>query len=229
MPRWLACYILLGLVQSGMVPVILPLAARPGPTAGLTYAAYAAAGIAAPFIGAWSDQHRRHRLTLACGLGLASLALLAQSLPGGVAFHMVTAALVGLGVSSASTVSTMFIVEVEPRSQWDGRIGALQACIGGGQLAGLLIAGQLGQTHVEDAFLLGAGLLLMAVPLALAFAPDPVVKVDRATLTPRPARGGDAAPMGPQRSMHRVTWHALSGLSHNHERAFSHVRRRHGA
>lgn len=215
MPPWLVCYVLLGFVQSGMVPVLLPLAAKPGPAAGLTYAAFAAAGIAAPFIGAWSDRHRRHRLTLACGLGCAGLALLAHAVPSGIVPQMVTAALIGLGVSSASTVSTMFIVEVEPRSRWDGQIGALQACIGGGQLAGLLVAGILGVRHVDGGFLLCAGLLLLGVPLALAFAPGPVTKVDRATLAPRPARGGDAVPMGPQRSMHRLTWRALSGLSHN--------------
>ena len=215
MPRWMICYVLLGLVQSGMVPVILPLAARPGPAAGLTYAAFAAAGIAAPFIGAWSDRHRRHRLTLAGGLGAAALALIAHSLPGGLAQHMVSAALIGLGVSSASTVATMFIVEVAAEPLWDGQISALQACLGGGQLAGLLVAGALGLRHVEDAFLLGAAVLLAAVPIALAFAPDPLVKVARADLVPRPAQGGDAVAMGPQRSFHRVTWRAVAGLGHS--------------
>ena len=209
------CYVLLGLVQSGMVPVILPLAARPGPAAGLTYAAFAAAGIAAPFIGAWSDRHRHHRLTLAAGLTLAAVALLAHSLPGGIAQHMVSAALVGFGVSSASTVATMFIVEVAAESSWDTQISALQACIGSGQLAGLLIAGMLGLPHVNAAFLLGAAVLLLAVPFALAFAPDPLVKVARTDLTPRPARGGDAIAIGPQRSLHRVTWRALAGLGHS--------------
>ena len=214
-PRWMLCYVLLGCVQSGMVPVILPLAARPGPAAGLTYAAFAAAGIAAPFVGAWSDKHRQHRLTLAAGMVLAALAMVLHAQPGGIVQHAITAALIGLGASSASTVATMFIVEVEPQSRWDGRIGALQACIGGGQLAGLLLAGLLGLRHVSAAFLLGAGLLLLAVPLALRFAPDAVVKVDRQSLAPRPNRGGDAAPMGPQRSFHRVTGRALAGLGHS--------------
>ena len=215
MPKWMLCYILLGLVQSGMVPVILPLAAAPGPAAGLTYAAFAAAGIAAPFIGAWSDRHRRHRRTLAAGLGLAGLGLIAHSLPGGLAQHMASAALIGFGVSSASTVATMFIVEVVPEAAWDGQISALQACTGGGQLGGLLIAGALGLRHVEAAFLLGAAVLLAAVPLALAFAPDPQVKVSRADLVPRPARGGDAIAIGPQRSLHRVSWRAIAGLGHS--------------
>ncbi len=202
LPPWMACYILLGLVQTGLVPVILPLAARPGPTA-------------APFIGAWSDAHRRNRLTLAGGLLLAGLALLAHRMPGGVAQHMATAALVGFGVSAASTVATMFIVEVVPEARWDAQIGALQACIGGGQLVGLLLAGAFGLRHVGEAFLLGAGMLFLAVPLALAFAPDPVVKVDRPTLKPRPARSGDGAPFGPQRSLQRVTGRAIAGLGHS--------------
>ena len=213
--RWLLCYALLGLVQSGLVPVILPLSAPPGPTAGLTYAAFAAAGIAAPFIGAWSDRHRRHRYTLAGGLLLGGLALLLHRLPGGLAQHMATAALVGLGVSSASTVSTMFIVEVDPPAAWDARIGTLQACISSGQLVGLLLAGVLGLRHVEGAYLLGAALLLLASPMALATAPDPVVKVHRPSLLPRPPRAGDGVPMGPQRSLHRVTRAALAGLRHS--------------
>ncbi len=215
MPRWMICYVLLGLVQSGMVPVILPLAAQPGPTAGLTYSAFAAAGIAAPFVGAWSDRRRKHRLTLASGLGLAGLALLMQALPGGLAQHMATAALVGFGVSAASTVGPMLIVEVEPKSRWDQHIGTLQACIGGGQLIGILIAGLLGLRHVGAALLLGGVLLLIAVPMAFALAPNPVIKVARAELAPRPAQGGDAVPMGPQRSFHAVTWRALAGLRHS--------------
>jgi len=155
LPRWMVCYVLLGLVQSGMVPIILPLSARPGLAAGLTYAAFAATGIAAPFVGAWSDKHRQHRRTLVYGLALAGLALLADMLSGGIVQHMAAAALVGLGVSSASTVAMMFIVEVEPQSRWDERTSALQACIGGGQLVGLVIAGLLGLRHVGDAFLLG--------------------------------------------------------------------------
>ncbi len=214
MPRWMACYVVLGLVQSGMLPVILPLAAAPGPAAGLTYAAFALAGAAAPFIGAWSDRHRRHRLTLAGGLALAALALAAHAWSGGLAYHIATAALTGLGVASGTTVSTMFIVEVEPRPRWDAQIGVLQACIGGGQLAGLLLAGVLAVHHLDAAFLLGAGLLLAAVPCALAWAPDPVVQVDRSTLPSGPARGGEATPYGPQRSLHRVTRRAAAGLAH---------------
>lgn len=210
---WMVCYVLLGFVQSGMVPIILPLSAQPGPLAGLTYAAFAAAGMAAPFIGAWSDGHRRHRWTLAGGLGLAGLGLLGHAIPSGTGLHLVLAALVGLGASSATTVATMFIVEVEPDSVWDLRIGTLQASLAGGQLVGLLTAGALGLRHVDGAFLLGGVLLLLAVPLALAFAPNPVAKVSRPALAPRPERGSDAAVIGLHRSMHRVTWRAIAALA----------------
>ncbi len=214
-PRWMVCYALLGLVQSGMVPVILPLSARPGPAAGLTYAAFAAAGIAAPFIGAWSDRHRAHRAVLAGGLSLAGLALLAHALPGGLAQHMASAAAVGFGVSAASTVGTMLIVEVAPEPAWDGQISLLQGCSSGGQLVGLLLAGALGLHHVQAAYLIGAGLLLAAMPLALAYAPDPLCVVSRPSLAPRPARGGDAIAIGAQRSLQKVTVRAFAGLSHS--------------
>ncbi len=196
---WMLCYMLLGFVQSGLVPILLPLSAPPGSNSGLTYATFAATGILAPFIGAWSDRHRRHRLTVALGLALAGLALLAHALPGGIVQHMATAGLIGLGMSSASTVSTMFIVEVEPKEQWDGQIGLLQGSIGSGQLVGLLAAGVLGLQRLGTGFLLGAGLMLTAAAMALALAPRPVAVVARQSLTPRPARGAETVPMGPQR------------------------------
>jgi MFS family permease len=214
-PAWMICYVLLGFVQSGLVPVVLPLASPPAPAAGLTYAAFAVTGIAAPFVGAWSDRHRRHRWTLAGGVTLAGLALAAHALPGGVQQHMLSAAAMGLGVASASTVGSMLILEVAPMDRWDRQIGTLQACIGSGQLAGLLVAGVLATRHMDAALLLGAGLLLLAAPLALALAPDPIATVPRAAVAPRPVRGGDAAQMGPARSMHRLTRHALAGLGHS--------------
>ncbi len=212
-PRWLIAYALLGLVQSGMVPIILPLAAAPGPTSGFTYAAFAASGIAAPFVGAWSDRHRRHRRTLAGGLLLGAVACFAHALPGGVAQHMVTAALIGLGVASASTVATMFIVEVEPETRWDGLIGMLQAFLSGGQLFGLLLAGVLGLRHVAGALTLAGLLLALAIPIALRYAPDPVQVVSRPALPPRPPRSGDAAAIGAQRQLHRPTRDAFAGLA----------------
>ena len=212
LPPWLLCYVLVGLVQSGMVPIILPLSAAPGPTAGLTYAAFAAAGLAAPLIGVWSDRYHLHRITLAAGLTLAGVTLLAHPLPGGLVQHMVMAALIGLGGTSANTVATMFIVEVDPPALWDRRISALQACNGAGQLAGLLLAGALSLRHIALAYEIAGGAMLLAVPLALRFAPDPVVKIPRHDVRPRPSRGGDTAPSGVHRSFHLVTWAAILGM-----------------
>lgn len=212
LPRWLLCYVLLGMVQGGMVPVILPLAAAPGPTAGLTYAAFAASGLAAPLIGVWSDRHHRHRITLTAGLLLAGITLLAHALAGGLIQHMVTAALIGLGGTGASTVATMFVVEVDPPSLWDRRIGALQAASGAGQLAGLLLAGVLGQRHIAISYGIAGGAMLLAVPLALRFAPNPVAKMARDDVPPRPARDGDAAPIGVHRSFHFPTWRDVLGI-----------------
>ena len=211
-PRWLVAYAMLGLVQSGMIPIVLPLAAAPGATAGFTYAAFAASGVAAPFIGSWSDRHRRHRQTLVAGLGLASVACLAHALPGGLVQHMLTASLIGLGVASASTVATMFIVEVEPEGRWDALIGLLQAFLSGGQLVGLLLAGILGLRHVGGALILSALLLALAIPVALRYAPDPIQVVARPALKPRPPRSGDVGAIGAQRQMHRPTRRALAGL-----------------
>lgn len=221
MRPWMICYVLLGLVQTGMLPIILPLSAPAGPAAGLTYAAYSIAGIAAPFVGAASDRTRRHRLTLPAGLGLAALGLLVQrALPPGIAWHCLDAAAIGLGVSSASTVGTMFVVEVEEEAAWEQGISALQGATSAGQLAGLLIAGLFGLRLVGISFLAAGLALALAVPLALALAPHPVAPVARRDLPPRPTRSGDLANGGPQRSLHRATRAAIAALAHNRLAAF---------
>ena len=125
---------------------------------------------------------------------------------------MASAATIGFGVSSASTVATMFIVEVEPEARWDRLIDLLQAELSGGQLVGLLLAGVLGLRHVADALVLAALLLLLAIPLAYLYAPDPLQVVSRPSLPPRTPRSGD---IGAQRQLHRPTAAAFATLAGN--------------
>lgn len=46
---WFVSYGLLGLTQSGLVPVLMPLVSRGAGAAGLTYAAFTLLGLAAPY------------------------------------------------------------------------------------------------------------------------------------------------------------------------------------
>jgi len=49
--------------------------------------------------------------------------------------------LAGAGTAAVATVATLFVVEFHPQKEWEPRIGWLQTFNGGGQVAGLLLAG----------------------------------------------------------------------------------------
>ena len=77
---WHGSYAMLGLVQMGMAPILLPMSAPPGAASGLSYAAFALAGLASPAIGGWADRTRRNRLVFVSGLLLAAGAMLGSGL-----------------------------------------------------------------------------------------------------------------------------------------------------
>jgi predicted MFS family arabinose efflux permease len=199
---WYVAYAFVGLVQNGIAPILLPLSARHGIDAGLTYSAFSLSGLAAPMLGAWTDRRQRHRSLLIGGLALAAIGIALFPLAGGIAPHLVLAAIAGLGVIAASTVGTMFIVETAPDSEWDERIGSLQGWLSAGQIAGLLTAGMLA-TRPAIAFEGGAVSLLAGVWIAWRYAPRPGTRVPRAAVARRPAVGGEAG----------ATHHQFHGLS----------------
>ncbi|EGQ61466.1 hypothetical protein GGI1_06867, partial [Acidithiobacillus sp. GGI-221] len=49
--------------------------------------------------------------------------------------------LAGAGSSAVATMASLFIVEFDPQNEWEPRLGWLQTFNGGGQVAGLLLAG----------------------------------------------------------------------------------------
>ena len=132
----------------------------------------------------------------------------ARSLP----VRVLLASALGLGFAAANTVANMFIVEVWPREEWDGRIGALQACNGAGQVAGLLVAGFFGSSFLL-AFGVAAALVATAVPIAwrtlrsLQLGTKP--GVPRNTVAAHPALGAEGWAGNPSRHFHRPT---LEGL-----------------
>lgn len=207
---WYIAYALLGLVQNGVAPILLPLSAKHGLDAGLTYSAFSLSGLAAPMLGAWSDRRQRHRVLLVGGLGLAAIALflfqLVSALPGRLALAMVA----GLGVIAASTVGNMFIVEVAPQAEWDQRIGALQSWISAGQVVGLILAGALALSRPRAAFEAASAVLLLGALIAWRYAPAPGEPVPRAAVAPRPAVGGEAG--ATHRQFHRISLRGLRTL-----------------
>jgi MFS family permease len=117
---WLVSYGLLGLTQNGLAPILLPLIARSGTAAGLSYAVFALAGLLSPALGTWADRSGRHRDLLIWG----SLTAGAFFLPYGIVhgpFRILLAAGAGLGTMGAMTAGNVLAIQGQPKEDWDSQ------------------------------------------------------------------------------------------------------------
>src|SRR5271157_6457828 len=136
---WFLAYACLGVVQGGMLPLLLPLSAGGSTHAGVIVGVMNLAGLTAPIWGHLADRRRLHRQVLLAGMLAALVALLLMPTQLDLPLKTAFAAVLGVGFAAANTVANMFIVEVRPKEEWDARIGALQAFSGSGQVVGLLL------------------------------------------------------------------------------------------
>ena len=217
---WFLAYACLGIVQGGMLPLLLPLSAGGSTHAGTIVGVMNLAGLTAPFWGHLADRRRVHRQVLLAGMLASLLALLLMPAHLGLSIKAVLAGILGLGFAAANTVANMFIVEVRPREEWDARIGALQALSGLGQVAGLLLAGFIGGRYAL-AFGVAAALVAAAVPTAWLTLRGVQVPVARAAATAHPPLGGEGWACAPQRLFHLPTWHGLCTLLRELEMPFA--------
>ncbi len=200
---WFLAYACLGVVQGGMLPLLLPLSAGGISHAGTIVGVMNLAGLTAPFWGHLADRRRLHRQILLAGILMALVALLLMPVHLDPLLKIALAGVLGLGFAAANTVANMFIVEIRPREEWDARIGALQALSGAGQVAGLLLAGFIGGRYAL-AFGVAAALVAAALPIAwltLRGIQFPIVEVPvaRTTACAHPALGGEGWASAPQR------------------------------
>ncbi len=221
---WFLAYACLGIVQGGMLPLLLPLSAGGATHAGTIVGVMNLAGLTAPFWGHLADRRRLHRQVLLAGMLASLMALVLMPVPLGLPLKSVLAGILGLGFAAANTVANMFIVEVRPPEEWDARIGALQALSGTGQVAGLLLAGFIGGRYAL-AFGVAAALIAAAVPtawLTLRGVQVPV-PVPRAAATAHPPLGGEGWASAPQRLFHLLTWHGLVTVLRELEMPFARI------
>jgi MFS family permease len=207
---WFLAYGCLGIVQGGMLPMLLPMSAGGSSHAGIIVGVMNLAGLPAPFWGHLADRRRLHRQILLGGMLAALLALLLMPAPLALPVKAGLAAILGVGFAAANTVANMFIVEVRPQEEWNSRIGAFQALSGLGQVVGLLIAGIIGGRYAL-AFAFSAALVAAAVPIAWLTLrgitlPVPVARNAAAAHPPVGAEGWSGSP---QRLFHVLTWHGL--------------------
>jgi MFS family permease len=208
---WFLTYACLGVVQGGMLPLLLPLSSEGSVEAGAIVGVMNLAGLTAPFWGHLADRRRLHRQVLLAGMMVALVALLLMPMQLGLPLKVTLAAILGLGFSAANTVANMFIVEVRPPEEWGARIGALQALGGIGQVGGLLLAGLIGGRFAL-AFGVAAGLVAAAIPIAWLTLRGVHVPVPRAAVAAHPPLGGEGWSGSPQRHFHLPTWRGLKTL-----------------
>lgn len=204
-----------GAVVAGLIPIALPLVAGGGGNpaqVGMVMAAFSLGGLSAPAWGTLADRYRLHRFLLAGGLlvlsaGVALFAVLREP-----AARLAAALGMGVAAAASATVANLFVIEVHPEQEWDERIGWLQTFYGGGQVAGLLLAGLFGLAHAL------AGLAVAALVAAAAAAEGWL-----ATETPKrpaspspvllhPVRQCEASHLSPQRLFHYPDLRALSAM-----------------
>ncbi len=208
---WFLAYACLGVVQGGMLPLLLPLSAGGSTHAGTIVGLMNLAGLSAPFWGHLADRRRLHRQVLLAGMLATLLALLLMPFQLGLPLKATLAAILGLGFAAANTVANMFIVEVRPPDEWDARIGALQALSGLGQVVGLLLAGIIGGRYAL-AYAVAAALVAASVPMAWLTLRGVQVPVSRDTATAHPPLGCEGWASSPQRLFHISTWGGLRTL-----------------
>jgi MFS family permease len=217
---WFLAYACLGVVQGGMLPLLLPLSAGGTAHAGTIVGVMNLAGLTAPFWGHLADRRRLHRQVLLAGMLMVLVPLLLMPAVLALPLKAALAGVLGLGFSAANTVANMFIVEVRPKEEWDARIGALQALGGVGQVSGLLLAGFIGGRYAL-AFGVAAGLVAAAVPIAWMTLRGIQVPVARTTATAHPALGGESWASAPQRLFHVLSWRGFRKLLREMEMPFA--------
>jgi len=215
---WYLAYALLGAGVAGMIPILIPLLVNTSGNVaqvGLVMAGISFGGLAAPLWGSLADRFRLHRTLLVGGMLLASLGLVLFPFVKGSALWLLLALLQGFGSGGAATVANLFIVEVHPQAEWDERIGWLQTFYGGGQVAGLLLAGVFSQPGaIPTGMLISAGLLLAAGLIGLITTHTPSQPVSKKPVLLYPAKTGEWALGSPQRMFHHLTSEALAEFGH---------------
>ena len=161
---WYLAYAILGLITSGMLPFLMPLmvastTSEPGRIA-YVIGAYNIGLLAAPLLGKLAQRYQLFRPVFFGGFIALTLGLGAATQISAFSDWVPLALLCGVGAGAVATVAPLFVIDFAPKDEWDARLGWLQSFSGGGQLAGLLIAGLIAQGPLAYGFWVAAALSL---------------------------------------------------------------------
>jgi len=172
---WYSGYAFQGAVVFGTGAILMPIVvnnAGDAAKAGTVIAFFYIGQMLAPLMGVITDRTGQHRLFYLSGYVLLAIGLALFPFTQLLWFWMGLAFLQGVGSGTSNTVAAMFVVEYNPKPEWDARIGWLQTFYGIGQAAGLGLASVL-QARPEIGLLLSAGLMAPAILLGARGLPPP--------------------------------------------------------
>ena len=141
---WYLAYLLLGMVTSGLLPVLLPLTVE-GLSHSLATVAYVMGAynfglLTSPLWGMLAERIKAYRKLFLGSFLLTAAGTLGMLALRGLPSWLVAAFALGAGSGGAATLATLFIVDFAPRTEWEPRIGWLQTFNAAGQVAGLMLA-----------------------------------------------------------------------------------------
>jgi MFS transporter, DHA1 family, tetracycline resistance protein len=169
---WFAPFALVNGSAVGLVPILLPLVAIGYGVGqvGLVMGAFNLGAFAAPVTGKLADRYRSYRL-LTAGCAAACAASLWLFPLAGPWPEVLLALVNGAGFAGAVTVANLLIVERQPKSQWNQRLGWLETALSVGQGGGLVLAAWLTGLQAGPALRAAAIVPASGVPLALLLIP----------------------------------------------------------
>ena len=166
---WYGAYLLLGVISSGLIPVLIPLMmvaiSKNLSTVGYVMGAFNLGSLASPVMGSLAESKRLYRPIFFAGFLFLMAAIGVFPLVHHLRLWLPLALMAGIASTAVSTCATLFIVEFEPREEWTARIGWLQTFNGVGQVLGLVLAGVFAATNIPLGLWIGAGLMIPALLL----------------------------------------------------------------
>lgn len=177
---WYFAYLLLGVVTSGILPILLPLWVSEDwhqpRMVGLIIGAWYLGLLASPFWGICATRYRLYRPLFFATFAVTGVSCALLPLTHELWMQFLTAVALGAGSGGAATLASLFIVDFTPKSDWVARIGILQSFNGAGQVFGLLLAALLSRLPFDIGLWIAAALLSPALVLGrigLPVAPAP--------------------------------------------------------
>ena len=197
----------MGLVASGLLPVLLPLfvvqvSHRLDFVAYVT-GAYNLGLLSAPLLGALAERSRAYRMLFLGGFVLIGVGTAGIPVVSHLAPWLVLGVAVGVGTAAVTVIGNLLIVDFVPPVEWEPRLGWLQGFSGAGLVAGLLLAAVFAADHIARGIWVGAATTLPALVIGRIGLP-----IGEPSVTPHASPGLGTLP----HQAHRLSWADVSRL-----------------